>query len=107
MRAESFGCVLVHETGRGAVAWLSGDLDRSAAPVLLHQLLEILDLPHDRLTLDLAQVGYLDVNGVTAMNVARKRAESRNIELVIDGLRADIRRALQPTELAGSLRPAV
>jgi anti-anti-sigma factor len=99
--------VLVHETGRGAVAWLSGDLDRSAAPVLLHQLLEILDLPHDRLTLDLAKVGYVDMNGVTALNVARKRAEGRNIELVIDGLRPDLRRALQPSALAGTIRPAV
>jgi anti-anti-sigma factor len=107
VRGEGFSCVLVHETGRGAVAWLSGDLDRSSAPVLLHQLLEIMDLPHDRLTLDLAQVGYLDMNGVTAMNVARKRAESRNIEFVIDGLRQDIRRALQPSALADSIRPAV
>jgi len=89
-----FGCVLVHETGRGAVAWLRGDLDRSAAPVLLQHLIEILSLPLDRLTLDLAEVRFVDEHGATAINVARKRAMARKIDFVLDSMTVSVRAVL-------------
>jgi anti-anti-sigma regulatory factor len=85
--------VVVHETGRGTVAWLRGDIDVSTAPELLRHLIETLDLPLDRLVLDLAEVRDVDHHGVAALQVARKRARMRGVELAFDGITDEALRA--------------
>ena len=84
--ASELGCILVHEVDRGTVAWLRGDLDALAAPKLLRFLLEIIDLPVRRLTLDMAEVREVDAAGSTVLQVAGKVAASRGVELVLDAV---------------------
>ena len=92
---SEFAFVVVHETGRGTVAWLRGDLDISTAPALLRQLIETLNLPLDRLVLDLADVREIDEHGLATLQVARKRATMRGVELAFDGIAdEDLRTAL-------------
>jgi anti-anti-sigma regulatory factor len=78
--------VVVHETARGTVAWVRGDLDVSTAPTLLRQLIDTLDLPLDRLVVDLAEVRDIDAHGRATLQVAQKRARMRGVELTFEGL---------------------
>jgi anti-anti-sigma factor len=84
--SSDFAFVVVHETGRGTVAWVRGDLDISTAPTLLRQLIDTLDLPLDRLVVDLAEVRDIDAHGLATLQVARKRAQMRGVELVVEGV---------------------
>jgi hypothetical protein len=81
----SFGGVVVHETTRGTVAWLHGAIDAAAAPALLRFLVETLDLPLDRIIVDVSGVQELDQHGAAALRTACKAAEARGIDLAFEG----------------------
>jgi anti-anti-sigma regulatory factor len=93
--SPDFGFVVVHETGRGTVAWVRGDIDISTAPMLLRQVIETMDLPLDTLTLDLAEVVDIDEHGFAALQVANKRATMRGVTLRFGGLDEEARTLLE------------
>jgi ABC-type transporter Mla MlaB component len=93
-----FGCVLVHEVERGAVAFLRGDLDAASAPSLLRLLVEVLELPLERLTLHLADVDKLDPHGTAALHAVDRAARSREIELTLEAVPERWRAALQSVD---------
>jgi anti-anti-sigma factor len=101
-RRAEFGFVVVHESSRGTVVWLRGELEVSAAPALLQRLIETLNLPLDRLTIDMAEVRDIDDHGVAALVAAHKRARTRGVAFVLDAVPPVVREALQPTDLAQS-----
>jgi anti-anti-sigma regulatory factor len=78
------GFVLVHESNRGPVVLLRGDLDVTTAPTLLRHVIDTLELPLTSLVLDLHDVGDIDDHGAAVLKVARKRARMRDIDLTID-----------------------
>jgi anti-anti-sigma regulatory factor len=81
-----FAFVVVHETGRGTVAWLRGDLDVATSPSLLRQLIETLNLPLTNLVVDLADVRDIDRHGLATLRVAQKRAIMRGVDLSFEGV---------------------
>jgi anti-anti-sigma regulatory factor len=89
-----FTYVVIHDAAEGTFARLRGDLDLSAAPVLLLHLLDTLHLPLERLTLDLSEVRSVDAHGLAALRVARKRADARGIVLDLAAAPESVRRAL-------------
>jgi anti-sigma B factor antagonist len=50
-----------------AIATIVGDVDMQTAPILRSGALEIIQLGHPRLVLDLAQVGFCDSAGLSAI----------------------------------------
>jgi anti-anti-sigma regulatory factor len=92
-----FAFVVVHETRRGTVAWVRGDLDISTAPAFIRQVIDTLNLPLEMLVVDLADVAHIDEHGLAALQVSKKRATMRGVALRFDGLddetRADLERS--------------
>lgn len=90
-RGADFAYVVVHETGRGTVAWIRGDLSVATAPALLRHVIETLNLPLDALVLDLADVVDIDHHGLAALEVVQKRATMRGVSLRFDGIDDEMR----------------
>ncbi len=90
-----FAYVVVHGSSVGTPASLCGDLDLDAAPTVVLRLLDTLRLPLERLTLDLSEVRSVDLHGLAALRVARKRARARGIELTLGGIRPSLLDRLQ------------
>jgi ABC-type transporter Mla MlaB component len=90
-----FAYVVVHEAGRGTVAWIRGDLSASTAPALVRHVIDTLNLPLDTLVLDLADVADIDHHGLAALQVAQKRATMRGVSIRFDGLDDEMRSLLE------------
>ncbi len=94
-RGEHFGCVVVHEAGRGTVAWIRGPLDVDTAPHVLRRLNRVVAQPLDRLTVDLADVGEVDDVGVAALRTARRWAAARGVVLTFEAATRAVRDGLE------------
>jgi anti-anti-sigma factor len=84
-----FAFLVVHESDRGTVAWVRGDLDVQNAPALLRHLIDALDLPLETLVVDFAEVRDIDSHGIATLQAARKRAAMRGVRLIFDSIADD------------------
>jgi anti-sigma B factor antagonist len=74
--------ILAAETvhaGDGVVVFVRGELDLASGPALGRRILELLSLPIEWLTLDFAELTFVDSSGVAMLNHARTAAEERNV----------------------------
>lgn len=93
---------LVSETsvadGR-AVVTLRGELDLASSPELLRRLHLLLDRPVTSLTLDLADLTFIDSSGLGTLCHALQEAEDQGITLTLDRVPDHARRVLEITGL--------
>ncbi|MGH8774114.1 MAG: STAS domain-containing protein [Jiangellaceae bacterium] len=81
------------------VVAVSGDVDLTTAPVLRDHLLDRIELGERRLMVDLAEVGFLDSTGLSALVVAYHAATETRGALVVARARPPVRRVLEITRL--------
>ncbi len=60
-------------SGRDPVIVLTGYVDQSTAPQLRDALTEVIERSHDRVTLDVEGVTFIDSSGIGALAAAYKR----------------------------------
>ncbi|MFF7813544.1 STAS domain-containing protein [Streptomyces roseolus] len=68
--------ITVRDAATGPVMEIVGDLDYAHAPELRRELDALALRPGERLVLDLSGMTFCDSSGITAMIVARGRAEA-------------------------------
>jgi anti-sigma B factor antagonist len=96
--APSLRCETADVDG-GVVVTLRGELDLASSPELLRQLQLLLNRPITTLTLDLADMSFIDSSGLGALCVVRQEAEDRGIALNLNRVPAHARRVLEITGL--------
>src|SRR4249919_633068 len=91
--APSLHCETLEVDGR-AVVTLRGELDLASSPELQRQLQLLLNRPVTTLTLDLADLSFIDSSGLGALCQVRQDAEDRGIALDLHRVPAHARRVL-------------
>jgi anti-sigma B factor antagonist len=84
----------------GVVVSLRGELDLASAPELQRRLLELLSRPVDGLTLDLADLTFLDSSGLGALYRTRQAAGEQGVSLRLQEVPAHVMRVLDVTAMA-------
>jgi anti-sigma B factor antagonist len=77
----SNGCV-----DRHAVFVVAGEIDLASADQVRQAALEVMDRDGPALTLDLAQVTFMDCSGLSMLLILRKEADTRGGHLTLAGL---------------------
>src|SRR4030081_2103755 len=77
----AFACTVEHRA-RHVVVSLRGELDLAAAPELRHRVLELMALPVDRVTVDMAALTFIDSSGLHALTAAHHAAAEHHVDLV-------------------------
>ena len=91
----------VSDSEAGTVVCLSGRVSVDSSPALREQLLELLKRPSPTaLTIDMADLAYLDFSGIATLIEALRTARRRNTKLQLRGLHDGPRHLL---EVAGLL----
>ncbi len=91
----------VSDSEAGTVICLSGRVSVDSSPALREQLLELLKRPSpSALTIDMADLAYLDFSGIATLIEALRIARRRNTKLQLRGLHDGPRHLL---EVAGLL----
>jgi len=85
----------VEREDRGAVVWVSGEIDIATAP----KLDECLRKQGWPLTVEFSGVTFMDSSGVSVLATAAKRAARQGGELVLRGVRARERKVLEITRM--------
>jgi anti-sigma B factor antagonist len=89
------------EDGSGVVVSVNGDLDLATAPVLARRLAELLALPLDSLTIELAGVEFMDSSGLKVLNQARQGANERSVLLELASVPRCVQVVLEATNMYG------
>jgi len=95
LRAET-----VHD-GEGVVVFVRGELDLASGPALGRRLFELLSLPITWLTLDLAELEFIDSSGIATLNTARNAADEHGIVFRLASLPHQARAVLDLTDMIG------
>jgi anti-anti-sigma factor len=90
----------VAERASGVVVTLRGELDLATAPDLQRRLLELIARPVESLTLDLAQLTFLDSSGLGALYRARQAADEQGVVLRLAEVPEHVMRVLDVTAMA-------
>lgn len=87
--------------------YVSGELDRIAAPVLVAFLAEHLgnDTPGLHLTIDLTGTSFVDIGGLNALLEAKRRARTRGVTVHVGACRAQFLVLLRATGTRGLIAP--
>ena len=93
--------IVVVETGRAAVVQVRGELDLSTAPRLEEQLVSLADAGVLDVTVDLADLDFIDSSGLQALVAGLKRLRARGGDL---GLRSPRPSTLKVLEITGLTR---
>jgi anti-sigma B factor antagonist len=88
----------VHD-GDGVVVFVRGELDLASGPALGRRILELLSLPITWLTVDLAELGFVDSSGIAMLNNARIAAEEHNICFQLAAIPHQAQRVLELTTM--------
>jgi anti-anti-sigma factor len=96
--APSLHCETLEVDGR-AIVTLRGELDLASSPELLRQLQLLLNQPITTLTLDLADLSFIDSSGLGTLCRVRQDAEDRGIALDLHRVPDHARRVLEITGL--------
>jgi anti-anti-sigma factor len=85
------------------VLYVSGELDRLTAPVLVACLDELLDsgAPGTSLVIDLTETSFVDVGGLNTLLDVQRRAKVRGIVVHVGACRAQFLRLLRATQTIG------
>ena len=89
----------VQRDGRSCRIHLAGEIDMSSAPLLRKTLLEVIEVPFDKLLIDLSQVGYIDSSGVGTIVELRRRIDRSGGDLLLAGLQDRVRSVFEITKL--------
>jgi anti-sigma B factor antagonist len=89
----------IERKGELAVMYLSGRIDIESSPQLRDELLALLEkqLPPGTITVDLAEVAYMDTSGVATLIEALKMARIGRIALHLQGLHGRLLRFFEFT----------
>jgi anti-sigma B factor antagonist len=90
--------------GEGALVRLSGELDIATAPHLEDELNGLLDRGVRHVTLDLAELSFMDSKGLHALVRARERLAGRQGDLVVQAPSPNARRILEISGLDRLIR---
>jgi anti-sigma B factor antagonist len=82
-----------------AVVWAHGEIDVATAPALMHELAGAVRGQRRRDIVDLTQVTFMDASGLSALEIARRRAEAGNGEVRLVGACGIVRKVLRITGL--------
>ena len=83
--------------GSGVVVSVTGELDIATAPLLHERLCELLCLPIDSLTVDLAGVTFMDSTGLAVLVRLLPEAEDRDVPFSLASVPHCVRRVLEVT----------
>jgi anti-sigma B factor antagonist len=81
------------------VVVVAGELDLASAPQLQREVLALLALPVNTVTLDLDALTFMDSSGLNALNHVRNAAEDRGIKLTLRNVRQPVRQVLDVTRM--------
>jgi anti-sigma B factor antagonist len=81
----------------GVVVSVTGEIDLATGPALQRRLSELLCLPLDSLTVDMAGVEFMDSSGLRVLNRTRIDADERNIPFGLKNVPRQARRILEIT----------
>lgn len=96
--------VVVVRTGRAAVVQVQGELDLSTAPRLRQELVTLADDGVLDVTVDLADIGFIDSSGLSALVAAHRRLREQGGDLGLRAPSPSTRKVLEITGLTGLLR---
>ena len=82
-----------------AVVAVRGEIDVYTAPKLRERLLEVISEGHNRVVVDLTEVGFLDSTGLGVLVGALKRVRGNSGELTLAGVHERIRKIFDITGL--------
>lgn len=94
VRPPEFRCLATLDRGK-AIVTVSGELDLSTAPELSRSLTEILDQHPDDLTVDLANLRFIDSSGLALLAYTSKSLRGHNGTLHLVGATPPVRRVLE------------
>jgi anti-sigma B factor antagonist len=95
------GCFTEVRQGSGVVVFVTGDLDLATAPALSRRFAELLSLPLDSLTIDLAGVEFMDSSGLKVLNQVRVGADERSVPLALASVPRSVQVVLEATNMDG------
>jgi len=101
---ESVGAHLFAETvqfRREATVSVRGELDIASASALRTRLFDILCLSIDSLTLDLAELDFIDSSGVHVLDDVRKETAKREVRFVLVSTPECVTKVLECTGMDG------
>jgi len=77
------------------VLWFRGEADASAAPLLAHALSQASSYPHTRVSVDMAELEFIDTCCLEILFRARDQLRERGADLVVRSPRPPVRRLLE------------
>ncbi len=83
----------------GVLVSLSGELDLATAPELARELLDLIARPVGELTLDLADLTFLDSSGLGALYRTRQAADEQGIPMRLQAVPDHVMRVLDVTAM--------
>lgn len=84
----------------GMVVSVAGELDLATAPEFRRRLLELIALPIERLTVDLADLRFVDSSGLAALDAGWEAAAERRVRLELTSVPSQARLVLELGGLA-------
>lgn len=92
---------ITEDAADGAVRLtLAGHVDFTSAPDLAARIERARRDGHERLELDLAEVGFVDATGLAVLMSARRKFAAENERIVLRRISAQLRKVLEVTGLA-------
>ncbi|MDQ4071177.1 MAG: STAS domain-containing protein [Actinomycetota bacterium] len=101
-RPPDFSCLATLDHGEATVA-LTGELDMSTAPELSRSLSEVLDHHPQQVTLELADLAFIDSTGLTLIVRTSNRLQENRAALRLAHATPPVRRVLEIVGLDGLL----
>lgn len=95
---QTFSALVEHVEGAVVLA-LAGELDLESSPRLDEVVGRLISQGHTRLVLDLADLGFIDSIGLSALLTAQRRARASNGWMVVRAASPRLRTILEATRL--------
>jgi anti-sigma B factor antagonist len=89
--------LVVQSAGGIVVVLVRGELDIGTAPELSRQLFDLLDAPLTGLTVNCAEVAFIDSSGIAAFAATKRQADGRGIAFELDEVPPLMQRAFEIT----------
>lgn len=78
---------------------VEGELDLASAPGLQREVLGLLALPVNTITLDLDALAFMDSSGLNVLNRVRTAADDHGVKLTLRNVSGPARRVLDVTQM--------
>ncbi len=83
--------------GDGVTVFVRGELDLASAPALERRLDELFAMPLQSVTLDLAELAFMDSTGLHTLDRLRRDAAERRVRFTLAAVPAVVERLLRVT----------